>query len=73
MIQRAAGKHRPLIRSYRRRIAPKQCNAVQNTHNLNAWNSECGDNCQALLRDIFHAGSALDPATTSQCVHDEIH
>jgi hypothetical protein len=29
-------KLRPLIGSYRRRIAAKQCNAVQNTRDLNA-------------------------------------
>jgi len=36
LIQYAAGKFRPLIGSYRRRIAAKQRNAVQNTRDLHA-------------------------------------
>lgn len=36
LILCAAGKFRPLIGSYRRRIAAKQCNAVQNTRDLHA-------------------------------------
>lgn len=36
LIECAAGKFRALIRSYRRRIAAKQRNAVQNTRDLHA-------------------------------------
>lgn len=36
LIERAAGKFRALIGSYCRRTAPKQCNTVQNTRDLNA-------------------------------------
>jgi len=36
LIERASGKFRALISSYRRRIAAKQRNAVQNTRDLHA-------------------------------------
>ncbi|PKB91377.1 hypothetical protein A8A01_01275 [Ewingella americana] len=36
LIERAAGKFRALISSYRLRIAAKQRNAVQNTRDLHA-------------------------------------
>ena len=36
LVKRSAGKHRPLVSSYRRRIAAKQRNAVQNTRDLHA-------------------------------------
>ncbi|PII50215.1 hypothetical protein BMF90_17090 [Serratia sp. OLHL2] len=36
LIQRAAGKFRPLIYSYRNRVAAKQRNAVLKTRNLHA-------------------------------------
>ena len=73
LIQCTAGELRPLVSSYRRGIAPKQCNAVQNTRDLNALNPECDGNCQRLLREVVHTGQALDPATGGQRVHDEIH
>lgn len=51
----------------------KQRNTVQNTRNLYAWNPECDGNCQALISQIIHVGQALDPATSSQWIHNEIH
>ncbi|MCW0355763.1 hypothetical protein NB716_004557 [Pantoea ananatis] len=73
LIERAAGKFRALIGSYCRRIAPKQRDAVQNTRDLNAGNTESSGDRQTLLREIIHTGQALDPATVGQCVHNEIH
>ncbi len=59
LIERAAGKFRALIGSYRCRIATKLRNAVQNTCHLNACNPECRGDRQALLREIIYAGQAL--------------
>ncbi len=36
LFERVAGKFRALMDSYRRRIAPKERDAVQNTRDLNA-------------------------------------
>lgn len=36
LLQCAAGELRPLVNSYSRRIASKQCNAVQKTRDLHA-------------------------------------
>lgn len=58
-----AGKSRSLNGSYRRWIATKQCNAVQNTRELHACNHERGGNRQVLLREIIHSDQALNPVT----------
>lgn len=73
MIQCTASELRALVRSYRRRITSKQCNAVQKTLDLNACNPECDVNCQTLLREVVHTGQALDPPTDDQRVYYEIH
>lgn len=73
LIERAAGKLRALIDSYRSRIAAKQRNAVQNTRDLHAGNPEGNSDRQAFLCEVIDAGKAPDPATSSQRIHDEIH
>ena len=73
LVKCSAGKLRPLVSSYRRRIAAKQRNAVQNTRDLHALNPKGNSDRQAFLREVIHAGKILDPATGGQCVHDEIH
>lgn len=73
LIERAAGKFRALISSYRSRVAAKQRNAVQNTRDLHTRNPKGNSDRQAFLREVVHAGKALDAATGGQCVHDEIH
>lgn len=73
LIQRTTGKLRPLICSYRRRIATKQRNAVQNARYLNACNPESNADRQTLLREIINTGQAFNPATTGQRIHDKIH
>ncbi|SEK72843.1 hypothetical protein SAMN04487787_103282 [Kosakonia sacchari] len=73
LIERATGKFRALIGSYRRRIATKQRNAVQNTRDLSTWNPESSGNRQTLLREVIHAGQALNSSATGECIHDKIH
>ena len=73
IIQYAASDPRPMVHSYRRRIASKQCNTVQNTRDLNAWNPECDDNCQALLREDVHTGQSLDPESVISPVASHIN
>lgn len=62
MIQRATGKFWNLNGYYYGRIALRQCNAVQNTHDRKAWNSKSGNDRQALK----------SPAT-GKCIHSKIH
>ena len=62
LIERATSKFRALIGSYRRRIATKQRNTVQNACHLNACNLECSGDRQALLCKIIHTRKALNPA-----------
>lgn len=73
LVKRSTGKLRPLVSSYRSRIAAKQCNSVQNTRDLNARNPKGNGHRQTLFRKVVHAGQALDPATGGQRVHDKIH
>lgn len=73
LIEHAAGKLRALIGSYPSRIAAKQRNALQNTRDLHALNPEGNSDRQAFLCEVINAGKALDPETSSQRIHDEIH
>lgn len=73
LIERAGGKFRALIGSYRRRIATKKRNAVQYACHLNACNPVCSGDRQALLCEIIHTGKALNPAAVARCIHDKIH
>lgn len=70
LIECATGKFRTLNGPYRRRIATEVRDAVQNTRDLNAGNTEsCGDR-QALLREIIHTGQALNPTAAGKCIQD---
>lgn len=51
LIERVARKFCALIGSYRRRIAMKQSNAVQNINGLSTRNPESGVDCQAFLHN----------------------
>jgi hypothetical protein len=73
LFERSASKFRTLIGSYRRRIATKKRNAVQNVRHLNACSAECNGDRQSFLREIIHTGKALNPAAAAEFIHDKIH
>ena len=73
LIERVTSKFRALIGSYRRRIATKQRNGVQNVCHLNACNPQGSGDRQALLCEIIHTGKAFNPAAVAECILDKIH
>jgi hypothetical protein len=73
LIERAACKFRALIGSYRRRIATKIYNSVQNSCGLNACIPESSGDRQALLREFIHTDKAFNSATAAKRIYDKIH
>jgi hypothetical protein len=71
LIERAAGKFRALIGSYRHRIVTRQRNALQNTRGLNALNPESGGDRQAHPGEIIHTGQSLDPGAAGESIPDK--
>ncbi len=62
-----------LFRSYRHRIALKQCNAVQNTRDLRPEIPNTVVIVKHSFVNVVHAGQAFDSATSNQRVHGKIH